>query len=250
MVAYPDGIGHAWKAGPGCCGQPLQRGVDDVGYLHWLVSELGSEDRIDPHRVYAVGMSNGAMLAYTWASDRPNDLAGIGPVAGSLQTSCARPAPISVVAVYGSADRNVPPAGGVGPRGTESPRWPTPSAGSGSPTAAPRPPTSTPAPGGATVLELSARSPSPWSTAPGTSGRAPARPGRPAAPSDSTYRPPRWTPPPTCGSTYAQPLTADRGRVAEPIRPPVSGRARSRVCASPGRPWRPPAARRTRRTWG
>lgn len=41
VVAYPDGIGHAWNAGPCCCGQPLQRGVDDVGYLHWLVSELG-----------------------------------------------------------------------------------------------------------------------------------------------------------------------------------------------------------------
>jgi polyhydroxybutyrate depolymerase len=115
VVAYPNGKSHFWNAGY-CCGPPHTKNVDDVAFLHDLRDVLIQRDGVDPKRVYAVGMSNGAMMTYAWACARPTDLAGIGPVAGALVAPC-QPAPsVSVVAVHGSADRSVPINGGVGPR--------------------------------------------------------------------------------------------------------------------------------------
>ncbi|MDT7620629.1 MAG: polyhydroxybutyrate depolymerase, partial [Pseudonocardiales bacterium] len=90
-VAYPNGFGKFWNAGY-CCGIAHTRNVDDVGFLHGLVGQLVTQDGVDPRRVYAVGMSNGAMMTYAWACARPEDLAGIGPVAGALVAPC-QPAP-------------------------------------------------------------------------------------------------------------------------------------------------------------
>jgi polyhydroxybutyrate depolymerase len=115
VVAYPNGRSHFWNAGY-CCGPPHTKNVDDVAFLHDLRDVLLQRDGVDPNRVYAVGMSNGAMMTYAWACARPTDLAGIGPVAGALVAPC-QPAPaVSVVAVHGSADRSVPINGGIGPR--------------------------------------------------------------------------------------------------------------------------------------
>ena len=114
-VAYPNGIGRYWNAG-NCCGLPHARNVDDVAFLHGLVGRLVAQDGVDPRRVYAVGMSNGAMMAYAWACSMPDDLAGIGPVAGALVAPCTPTPEVTVVAVHGTADRSVPINGGVGPR--------------------------------------------------------------------------------------------------------------------------------------
>jgi polyhydroxybutyrate depolymerase len=114
-VAYPNGLGRYWNAGK-CCGPPHARHVDDLGFLHGLVQRLAAQDGVDPRRVYAVGMSNGAMMAYAWACALPDDLAGIGPVAGALVAPCTPAPAITVVAVHGTGDRSVPINGGVGPR--------------------------------------------------------------------------------------------------------------------------------------
>lgn len=123
VVAYPDGLNRAWNAGQ-CCGRPHQQGVDDVAFLHQVVDQLAREDGVDRRRVYAVGMSNGAMMTYAWACGRPGDLAGIGPVAGALVADCPAPKPVPVIAVHGSADQNVPVAGGVGPKGVTGQSYP------------------------------------------------------------------------------------------------------------------------------
>lgn len=120
VVAYPDGLDGTWNGG-GCCGQARSRGVDDVGYLAALAGRIAAEDGADPHRVYAVGFSNGAILAYAWACSRPGDLAGIGPVAGAVLVPCPAPAPLTVVAVHGSADDRVPFDGGAGAAGAQYP---------------------------------------------------------------------------------------------------------------------------------
>lgn len=116
VVAYPNGFHATWNVG-NCCGQAQKNNVDDVGFLHALVAQLENTDGVDPKRVYAVGMSNGAMMTYTWACRDPGELAGIGPVAGTLGTACSDPHPITVVAIHGTADQHVPIDGGVGPEG-------------------------------------------------------------------------------------------------------------------------------------
>jgi polyhydroxybutyrate depolymerase len=113
VVVYPDGIGASWNAGT-CCGAATRRNLDDVGFLSALVQRLEQEDGIDPRRVYVTGMSNGAMMTYRMACEAPFPIAAIGPVAGTLGVPCDHARPTSVLHIHGSADRNVPFAGGVG----------------------------------------------------------------------------------------------------------------------------------------
>ncbi|MFN3005331.1 alpha/beta hydrolase family esterase [Mycolicibacterium wolinskyi] len=112
VVAYPDALDKRWNAGF-CCRRSDTPEVDDVGFLHELREKLIAEEDVDPRGVYAVGASNGGMLAYAWACSKPDDLAGIAVVSGALTVPCPDPPPISVVAVHGSDDEVVPPGGGL-----------------------------------------------------------------------------------------------------------------------------------------
>jgi poly(3-hydroxybutyrate) depolymerase len=112
LVAHPDGVGGSWNAGA-CCGPAHERGVDDVARLDALVARMVAQEGADPRRVYAVGFSNGAMMAYAWACGS-RTLAGIGVVGGARVAPCPDPGPVAVVAVHGDADHNVPIGGGVG----------------------------------------------------------------------------------------------------------------------------------------
>lgn len=114
LVAHPDGVDRSWNAGA-CCGAAHERGLDDVARLDALVATMVAEDGVDPRRVYAVGFSGGAMMAYAWACGS-RTLAGIGVVGGARVAPCPDPGPVAVVAVHGEADQSVPIGGGPGPR--------------------------------------------------------------------------------------------------------------------------------------
>lgn len=116
VVVYPEGIGRSWNGGR-CCGPARARNVDDVAFLTAVVRDAEQRDGVDPRRVYATGMSNGAIMAYRLACEAPLALAAIGPVAGDLEVACDAPhVQVSVLAIHGTADRNVPVGGGVGPK--------------------------------------------------------------------------------------------------------------------------------------
>jgi polyhydroxybutyrate depolymerase len=115
VVAYPDGVGRSWNAGT-CCGPARAEGVDDVAFLAALVDQLVAGEGIDESRIFAAGISNGAMMAYRLACDLPGRFAAIGPVAGTMVCRCARPAPTSVLHIHGLGDATVPFAGGTGPQ--------------------------------------------------------------------------------------------------------------------------------------
>ena len=67
---------------------------------------------MDPRRVYAAGMSNGAMMSYRLACERADRFAAIGPVAGlmaeKLAASCAPSQPVAVLSFVGTEDPLVP----------------------------------------------------------------------------------------------------------------------------------------------
>jgi polyhydroxybutyrate depolymerase len=115
VVAYPDGIGGRWNDGrrPG--------GRDDVGFVRALLDTLRRELSIDSTRIYAAGISNGAMFSYRLACELPGAFAAIAPVAGGfpapLLEPCTGATPVSVLAFQGTADRSIPYGGGIGPRG-------------------------------------------------------------------------------------------------------------------------------------
>jgi polyhydroxybutyrate depolymerase len=113
VVAYPDAEAEAWNAGPTCC-FPLSSGVNDVGYLNQLVSDMTKSDKVDRARVFGVGFSTGASMVYSWECSQPGLLAGIGVVGGSLLIDCNIRPPVTLAAVHGTADAYFPLAGGAG----------------------------------------------------------------------------------------------------------------------------------------
>ena len=62
VVAYPTAPGPAWNA-ISCCGIPARSGVDDVAFVTAMVDDIAAQTPVDSTRVYATGMSNGAMMA-------------------------------------------------------------------------------------------------------------------------------------------------------------------------------------------
>ena len=123
VVAYPDGIRRSWNAGGFCCGTALRDNVDDVGFLTRLIDAVSKAGNIDPQRVYLTGMSNGAAMTYRYACEGTYPIAAIGPVAGSFSYSCSRAHPVSVMAIHGLDDENVPFAGGQGTKGMTKGSW-------------------------------------------------------------------------------------------------------------------------------
>ena len=110
VVAYPAGLHRRWNDGRGIVSS------DDVGFIRALLDTLERELSIDPRRIYATGISNGAMFSYRLACDLPGVLAGIAPVAGAmpsaLEERCAHAPPVALAAFQGSADPLVPYGGG------------------------------------------------------------------------------------------------------------------------------------------
>jgi len=116
VVCYPDGLMRAWNAGT-CCGEPMRRGFDDVGFLAALIDQVQSSEAVDPGRIFVAGMSNGAMMAYRLAAELRGRLAAIGPVAGTMTVGLEPGTrPVSVCHIHGLADQHVPFGGGVGRR--------------------------------------------------------------------------------------------------------------------------------------
>jgi polyhydroxybutyrate depolymerase len=123
VVVYPDGIGRSWNAGGMCCGPALREGVDDAGFLAQLIEVVARAENIDRRRVYMTGMSNGAAMAYRYACEARAPVAAIGPVAGTFSQACPHPQPVSVFAIHGLADQNVPFAGGPATKGVTKGSW-------------------------------------------------------------------------------------------------------------------------------
>ena len=98
VVVYPMALGKAWNAGR-CCGSE-----DDMTFVDDLLTELRKRKDLDANKVFVVGMSNGGMMAYRLAAERPNDIAAIAVVAGSMEAATAPSKPIPVLHIHGTKD--------------------------------------------------------------------------------------------------------------------------------------------------
>ncbi|MQY06727.1 alpha/beta hydrolase family esterase [Actinomadura macrotermitis] len=111
LVAYPDGFMTTWNAGD-CCGAAKFGNIKDVDFLSRLIDKLTDSGLADSRRVYVTGFSNGAGMAYRMACEKPEKVAAIGVVEGSLVTKCDPGRPVSAMIFHGTADTNVPINGG------------------------------------------------------------------------------------------------------------------------------------------
>jgi polyhydroxybutyrate depolymerase len=114
IVAFPNGIDHAWNIGP-CC--TTSRTVDDLGFAKQLVAQLKSEGCIDPKRVYATGYSMGGGMSHYLACNAADVFAAVAPSAFDLlidsEEPCHPARPITEITFRGTADPIVPYAGGA-----------------------------------------------------------------------------------------------------------------------------------------
>lgn len=114
ILVYPNGTGLAdtlltWNSGG--IG-PVREKPDDVLFLRTLLDEVSGFLKVDQDRIFAVGLSNGGMMAYRLAAEMSDRIAAIAAVGGTLAVENPRPArPVPVIHFHGTADRIVPYAG-------------------------------------------------------------------------------------------------------------------------------------------
>jgi polyhydroxybutyrate depolymerase len=113
LVAAPSGIGRRWNDGRSGIGSP----VDDVAFIRALIDDVAVRTSLDRSRVFATGISNGAMMSGRLACDLSDRVAAVAQVAGTIgvdeRARCTPSAPVSVLVIAGTADPLVPYGGGA-----------------------------------------------------------------------------------------------------------------------------------------
>lgn len=101
VVVFPEGTGQPvrWDTS----GDPSTNA--DLAYFDALLEEIGDTACIDTSRVYATGLSNGAMFTSFLICERSEVLAAAAPVAGVTDSeSCTGAEPVPLLAIHGTAD--------------------------------------------------------------------------------------------------------------------------------------------------
>lgn len=121
LLVVPDGTGRisdrllTWNAG-GCCGYAQENGVDDVGFTLALLEDLEGRLALDRRRIYATGLSNGAMMAYRLAAEASGTVAAIAPVGGAMLLQTFDPSlPVPILHIHSVDDPRALYSGGLGP---------------------------------------------------------------------------------------------------------------------------------------
>jgi polyhydroxybutyrate depolymerase len=89
---------------------PNELGQPDMDFFGEMLSYLQAEISVDPDRIYATGLSNGATMANRLACDMAGTFAAIAPVAGGhvAPGECHPDRPVSVLIIHGTDDAIIP----------------------------------------------------------------------------------------------------------------------------------------------
>jgi polyhydroxybutyrate depolymerase len=111
VAAYPQGMDGRWNYGRQINkSMPLVDGrtIDDIAFLRLLIARLIPAYDVDPARVYLLGVSNGALMAYRAACEMAGELAAVAAFISSMtdlqQEDCATGKPVPMLILAGSAD--------------------------------------------------------------------------------------------------------------------------------------------------
>ncbi len=121
LVVYPNGTGQmdkklTWNAGR-CCGSAMLKNREDVAFIENVLDDVEERYPVDRSRVYATGISNGAMMAYRLAAEIPYRIAAVAAIAGSLEVGPSTITwPVPVLHFHGTQDEFVHFDDGHGPR--------------------------------------------------------------------------------------------------------------------------------------
>lgn len=118
IVIYPDGVDGHWNDGRWNDGRSsIKTKSDDVGFVTALLDEVEKRYPVNPSKVFAVGISNGAVFTERLGcelSGRIHAIAAVsGTMAAELAPACHPTHPLSVLQVSGTADPVMPYEGGT-----------------------------------------------------------------------------------------------------------------------------------------
>ena len=88
IVVYPNGTGpnallYTWNSG-GFAPLIAQNKPNDVEFIAKVLDDVETTFTVDTKRIYATGMSNGAMMCYRLAAELSDRIAAIAPVSGTM----------------------------------------------------------------------------------------------------------------------------------------------------------------------
>jgi polyhydroxybutyrate depolymerase len=85
VVVYPDGYeGHFNDCRREASFSARTLNIDDVGFSRRIVERLAAEKKINPERVYALGVSNGGFMVLRLALEAPDLVKGVVAIAANL----------------------------------------------------------------------------------------------------------------------------------------------------------------------
>lgn len=102
IIAYPAAQDNLWLRG---------RDADnnDLRFIEVMLQDIASQARIDPQRVYAIGMSNGGQMVYKLASERSDIITAIAVCAAGMRRGlCDLTHSVPVIHFHGTEDPLAP----------------------------------------------------------------------------------------------------------------------------------------------
>jgi polyhydroxybutyrate depolymerase len=120
IAVFPNGFSRfggklaTWNAGS-CCAGAVRNNVDDVGFIRDVIHRVERQANIDSRRIFATGMSNGAMMSWRLACEA-REIRAIAPVEGTDNTIRCNPSrAVPVIQFHATNDEMVAFNGGPGP---------------------------------------------------------------------------------------------------------------------------------------
>jgi polyhydroxybutyrate depolymerase len=111
IAVYPDGKDGFWNDG-----REVSNETDDVSFVSGLIDLLIASLAVDPKRIFATGISNGAMMTLRLACELSEKIAAVAPVAGTIPENvavqCVPLKPVPVIMFHGTDDKFLPYKGG------------------------------------------------------------------------------------------------------------------------------------------
>ena len=112
IVVYPNGVDRHWNDGRAT----IKNKVDDIGFIAAILAWIEQKYRVDRGRIFAAGISNGALMSERLGCDLADRIRGIAAVAGTMPADiaghCAPAGSIAVLQIDGTDDPIMPYNGG------------------------------------------------------------------------------------------------------------------------------------------
>lgn len=117
FLLLPEGYDHHWNDGRNeSISKAHANNIDDAGYIKYLITFLKKNYPIDENKVFIFGISNGGMMAFRFACEYSESIAGFASISATmpqnLKNNCNINKTLKMILIHGTEDPLVPFNGG------------------------------------------------------------------------------------------------------------------------------------------